>query len=55
MNLVAKALWYVEIHFAEEISLEDIAAAANVSRFHMRVPLASRPDFRSCGTSAAGG
>ena len=35
MNLVAKALWYIESHFAEEISLEDIAAMADVSRFHM--------------------
>src|SRR5580704_6047869 len=35
MNLVAKALWYIESHFAEEISLEDIAARADVSRFHM--------------------
>jgi AraC family transcriptional regulator len=35
MNLVRKALWYIESHFAEEISLEDIAAAGDVSRFHM--------------------
>jgi AraC family transcriptional regulator len=35
MNLVAKALWYIETHFAEEISLDDIAAMADVSRFHM--------------------
>jgi AraC family transcriptional regulator len=35
MNLVGKALWYIESHFAEEISLDDIAAAGDVSRFHM--------------------
>jgi AraC family transcriptional regulator len=35
MNLVARALWYIESHFAEEISLEDIAAVSDVSRFHM--------------------
>src|SRR5450432_823318 len=35
MNLVGKALWYIESHFAEEISLEDVAAAGEVSRFHM--------------------
>jgi AraC family transcriptional regulator len=35
MNLVGKALWYIESHFAEEISLEDIAAVCDVSRFHM--------------------
>jgi AraC family transcriptional regulator len=31
MNLVGKALWYIESHFAEEISLEDIAAARDMS------------------------
>jgi len=35
MNLVGKALWFIESHFAEEISLDDIAAAGDVSRFHM--------------------
>jgi AraC family transcriptional regulator len=35
LNLVAKALWYIESHFAMEISLEDVAAAGDVSRFHM--------------------
>jgi AraC family transcriptional regulator len=35
MNLVTRALWFIESHFAEEISLADIAAMADVSRFHM--------------------
>jgi AraC family transcriptional regulator len=35
MNPVAKAIWFIESHFAEDISLDDIAAAAGVSRFHM--------------------
>jgi len=35
MNLMGKALWFIETHLAEEISLEDIAAAGDVSRFHM--------------------
>jgi AraC family transcriptional regulator len=35
MNLVGKALWYIESHFAEEISLDDIAAASDVSRYHI--------------------
>jgi AraC family transcriptional regulator len=35
MNLVGKALWYIEMHLGEEISLEDIASAGDVSRFHM--------------------
>jgi AraC family transcriptional regulator len=35
LNLVRKAIWYIESHFADEISLDEIAAAADVSRFHM--------------------
>jgi AraC family transcriptional regulator len=35
MNPVEKALWFVESHFAEPLSLEDIAAAGGVSRHHM--------------------
>lgn len=35
MNPVGKALWYIESHFAGEITLDEIAAAAGVSRFHL--------------------
>jgi len=35
MNSVEKALWFIESHFASEITLEEIANAAGVSRFHM--------------------
>jgi AraC family transcriptional regulator len=35
MHLVEKALWYIESHFETDMSLDDIAAAADVSRFHM--------------------
>jgi|HubBroStandDraft_1064217.scaffolds.fasta_scaffold09853_2 AraC family transcriptional regulator len=35
MNPVAKALWYIESHFAEELTLDDVASAGGVSRFHM--------------------
>lgn len=35
MNSVEKAIWYVEGHFAEEITLDDIADVAGLSRFHM--------------------
>jgi AraC family transcriptional regulator len=35
MNPVAKALWFVENHFAEELTLDDVANAAGVSRYHM--------------------
>jgi AraC family transcriptional regulator len=35
MHPVAKALWFIESHFAGEITLEEIAAIGGVSRFHM--------------------
>jgi AraC family transcriptional regulator len=35
MDPVRKALWYIESHFGGEISLEQIAGVAGVSRFHM--------------------
>lgn len=35
MNPVAKALWFIEGHLRTDISLDDIAAAGGVSRFHM--------------------
>ena len=35
MNSVERALWFVEAHFDQEITLEEIAAIAGVSRPHM--------------------
>jgi AraC family transcriptional regulator len=35
MNPVGKALWFIESHFARELSLEDIADCGCVSRFHL--------------------
>jgi AraC family transcriptional regulator len=35
MSPVGKALWYIESHFADDISLGEIAAAAGVSRYHV--------------------
>ncbi len=35
MNPVDKALWYIESHFAADLSLEEIAAVGGVSRYHM--------------------
>jgi len=35
MNSIEKALWFIESHFASEITLEDLAKAGGVSRFHM--------------------
>jgi AraC family transcriptional regulator len=35
MNPAGKALWFVESHFGDAITLDDIADAAGVSRFHV--------------------
>jgi AraC family transcriptional regulator len=35
MNPVAKALWFIEGHFANDITLSEISAVAGVSHFHM--------------------
>ena len=35
MNAVEKALWFIESHFAQEITLDGVAKAGGVSRFHM--------------------
>lgn len=34
-NPVQKALWYIESHFRDEIGLDEAAAAAGVSRYHI--------------------
>jgi len=35
MNPVEKALWFIESHFASDLTLSDVANAAGVSRFYM--------------------
>jgi AraC family transcriptional regulator len=35
MNPVGKALWFIESHFASEITLDEIADVAGVSRYYM--------------------
>jgi AraC family transcriptional regulator len=35
MNPVDKALWFIESHIAQELTLDDIAAVAGVSRFQL--------------------
>lgn len=35
MNPVDRAVWYIERHFGGELSLDEVAEAAGVSRFHM--------------------
>ena len=35
MNAVGKAIWFIETHFSENVSLDDIAKSAGVSRYHV--------------------
>src|SRR4051794_40645001 len=35
MNPARKALWFIESHLGDELSLDEIAAVAGISRFHM--------------------
>jgi AraC family transcriptional regulator len=35
MNPVSKALWYIESHFATEMTLDDVAQMSGVSRYHI--------------------
>src|ERR1700732_4386136 len=35
MNPAQKALWFIESHLADALTLDDIAAIGGVSRFHM--------------------
>jgi len=49
VSVTSKALWYIESHINAELSLESIADAAGVSRFHL-----SRAFAESTGASLAG-
>jgi AraC-like DNA-binding protein len=35
MNAVVEAIWFIETHFSEQISLDDIAKSAGGSRYHV--------------------
>jgi AraC family transcriptional regulator len=35
MNTVDKALWFIETHFQDELTLDEVAQAAGLSRFHL--------------------
>ena len=35
MNAIGRALWYIESHFGEAISLDDVARVGGLSRFHL--------------------
>ncbi|MFN7921769.1 MAG: AraC family transcriptional regulator [Bryobacteraceae bacterium] len=49
MSVTSKALWYIESHLPDDVSLEAVAEAAGVSRFHM-----SRAFASATGLSLAG-
>ena len=35
MNPAQMALWFIESHLADELTLDEIAGVAGISRFHM--------------------
>ena len=35
MNPIGKALWFIESHFGGEVTLDDVASIAGVSRYHL--------------------
>lgn len=35
MSAIGRAVWFIESHFAKDISLDEIAGAAGLSRFHL--------------------
>src|ERR1700722_19879941 len=45
MNPAQKALWYIESHLAEGLTLDEIACVAGVSRFHMVRAFAAATGF----------
>src|ERR1700758_3102148 len=45
MNPAQKALWYIESHLGRRLSLDEIAAVAGVSRFHMVRSFAAATGF----------
>ena len=49
MSVTSKALWYIESHLDSDLSLEEVAEVASVSRFHL-----SRAFAGSTGCSFAG-
>jgi AraC family transcriptional regulator len=45
MNPAQKALWYVESHLADALTLDEIAGVAGISRFHMVRAFAAATGF----------
>jgi len=53
MNAVEKALWFIESHFASEITLEDLAKLEEYRVFILREHSVQRRAVRSCVTCVA--
>src|SRR4030081_2114334 len=45
MNPAHKALWYIESHLADALTLDEIAGVAGISRFHMVRAFAAATGF----------
>src|SRR5262245_61451289 len=45
MNPAQRALWYIESHLAESLTLDDVSAVGGVSRFHMVRAFAAATGF----------
>src|SRR5260370_37583335 len=45
MNPAQKALWYIESHLAQPLTLDEIAGVGGVSRFHMVRAFAAATGF----------
>jgi AraC family transcriptional regulator len=45
MNPAQRALWFIESHLAEELTLDEIAGVAGISRFHMVRAFAAATGF----------
>src|ERR1700752_3489711 len=45
MNPAQKALWFIESHLADPLTLDDISGIAGVSRFHMVRAFAAATGF----------
>src|SRR5947208_9066811 len=45
MNPAQKALWFIESHLADPLTLDEVAAIAGVSRFHLVRAFAAATGF----------
>src|SRR4029077_12288569 len=45
MNPAQRALWFIESHLADELTLDEIAGVAGISRFHMVRAFAAATGF----------